>query len=81
MHWIAIDCALTALALVYGEWKAAPFLSGVPQWAAIAIVAVAVVPAAFRRCWPRTVLALVAVAGAVVAALSSSRDRGWRRPS
>jgi signal transduction histidine kinase len=72
VHWIAIDCALTVLALLYGEWKAAPFLAGIPPWAASAIVAVAVVPAAFRRCRPRAVLALVAVAGAVAAALSSS---------
>ncbi len=71
MHWIAIDCAFTALALVYAELKLALFLRGVPSWAAVAIVAVAVVPAAFRRCWPRTVLALVVVAGAVATALSS----------
>ena len=57
MHWIAIDCAFTALmALVYVELKAMPFLRGIPHWAAAVIVAVAVVPAAFRRCWPRTVL-------------------------
>jgi signal transduction histidine kinase len=72
VHWIAIDCAFMALALVYAELKVAPFLRGVPSWAAIAIVAVAVVPAAFRRCWPRSVLALVVVAGAVATALSSS---------
>jgi signal transduction histidine kinase len=71
VHWIAIDCAFTALALVYAELKAAPFLRGVPFWAAVAIVAVAVVPAAFRRCWPRTVLGLVVVAGAVATGLSS----------
>ena len=71
MHWIAIDCAFTALALVYAELKVAPFLRGVPSWAAVAIVAVAVVPAAFRRCRPRTVLALVVVAAAVATALSS----------
>lgn len=73
MHWIAIDCAFTALlALVYIELKAAPFLRGIPLWAAVAVVAVAVVPAAFRRRWPRTVLALVVSAGAVAMALSSS---------
>ena len=72
MRWIAVDCAFMALALVYAELKAAPFLRGIPPWAAIAIVAVAVVPAAFRRCWPRTVLTLVVVAGAVATALSSS---------
>ena len=71
-HWIAIDCAFTALALVYAELRAAPFLRGIPFWAAIVIVAVALVPAAFRRCWPRTVLALVVTAGAVATAVSTS---------
>jgi signal transduction histidine kinase len=72
VHWIAIDCAFTALiALVY-ELKAAPFVRGIPGWAAVAIVAVAVVPAAFRRCRPRTVLTLVVTAGAVATAFSSS---------
>jgi signal transduction histidine kinase len=73
VHWLAIDCACTALmALVYVELRAAPFLRGIPLWAAAAIVAVAVVPAAFRRRWPRTVLALVVTAGAVATAISSS---------
>ncbi len=73
VRWIAIDCAFTALmALAYLELKAAPFLRGIPLWAAAVIVAVAVVPAAFRRCWPRTVLALVVTAGAVATAISSS---------
>ena len=72
-HWIAIDCAFTALLLVvYIELKAAPFLRGIPSWAAIAIVVVAVVPAAFRRGRPRTVLVLVVAAGAVASAFSSS---------
>jgi signal transduction histidine kinase len=73
VHWIAVDCACTALLLlVYVELKAAAFLHGIPLWAAAAIVVVAVVPAAFRRCWPRTVLALVVTAGAVATAISSS---------
>jgi signal transduction histidine kinase len=73
VHWIAIDCACTALLLlVYVELKAAPFLREIPQWAAAVIVVAAVVPAALRRCWPRTVLALVVIAGAVATALSSS---------
>jgi signal transduction histidine kinase len=73
VHWIAIDCALTALlALVYFELRAVSFLVGIPQWAALVIVLVAVVPAAFRRCWPRTVLALVVTAGAAATAVSSS---------
>jgi len=73
VHWIAIDRAFTALlVLVYLELKAVAFLRGIPLWAAVAIVAVAVIPAAFRRCWPRTVLALVVMAGAVATAISSS---------
>ncbi len=73
MHWIAVDCACTALLLlVYVELKAAAFLRGIPLWAAAVIVVVAVVPAAFRRRWPRTVLALVVTAGAAAAAISSS---------
>jgi signal transduction histidine kinase len=73
VNWIAVDCACTALLLlVYVELKAAAFLRGIPLWAAAAIVVVAVVPAAFRRRWPRTVLALVATAGAVATAISSS---------
>ena len=72
MYWIAVDCAFTALALVYAELRAAPFLRGIPFWAAIVIVAVAVVPAALRRCWPRTVLAVVVTAGAVATAFSTS---------
>ena len=72
MHWIAVDCAFTALTLVYAELRAAPFLRGIPFWAAIVIVAVAVVPAAFRRWRPRTALALVMTAGAVATAFSTS---------
>jgi signal transduction histidine kinase len=73
VHWIAVDCACTALLLlVYVGLKAAPFLRGIPLWAAAVTVAVAVVPAALRRCWPRAVLALVVTAGAVATALSSS---------
>jgi signal transduction histidine kinase len=72
-HWVAIDCAFTALLLlVYIELKAAPLLRGIPSWAAIVIVLVAVVPAAFRRCQPRTVLVVVVAAGAIASALSSS---------
>jgi signal transduction histidine kinase len=73
VHWIAIDCAVTALLmLVYIELKAAPFLRGIPLWAASVIIVVAVVPAAMRRYWPRTVLVLVVAAGAVATAISSS---------
>jgi signal transduction histidine kinase len=73
VHWIAIDCAFTALiALVYFELKEAAFLRGVPLWAAVPIVVVSVFPAVFRRRWPRTVLALVVTAGALATAFSSS---------
>jgi signal transduction histidine kinase len=75
VHWIAIDCACTALiALVAREWVwgAVPVLQQIPAWAATLIVMVVVSPAALRRCWPRTALALVVIAGAVATALSSS---------
>lgn len=72
-HWIAIDCVCTALLLLaYVELKAAPFLRGIPLWAAAVIVMIGVLPAAFRRCWPRAVLVLVVTAGAVATAISSS---------
>jgi signal transduction histidine kinase len=73
-HWVAMDCALTAaMALAY----AVPFrqladMHGIPDWAAATILAVAVLPAAFRRRWPRDVLALVVAGGAVATAVSSS---------
>jgi hypothetical protein len=64
-HWIAIDAVITVVLL---------FLSGgpadipdLPRWVAAVIVALAVLPAAARRRWPRTVLALTA-AGWLVAA-------------
>jgi signal transduction histidine kinase len=73
VHWIAIDCACTVLLfLVYVELKAAPFLRAIPQWAAVVIVVVAVLPAALRRRWPRAVLTLVVIFEAVATALSSS---------
>lgn len=73
VHWIVIDCVCAALLLlVYVELKAAPFLRGIPQWAAAAVIVVAVAPAALRRYRPRAVLALVVAAGAVATALSSS---------
>ena len=71
-----------ALLLVYAALKAAPFLRGIPLWAAVVIVAVAVVPAAFRRRWPRTALALVVAAGAVCHGDQRlPRFRRWRWPS
>ena len=69
-HWIAVDCAVAALlALLYVRLKDAAG-PGIPSWATDAIVAVAVLPAALRRCWPRTVLALVVVAGVAATAIS-----------
>ena len=69
-HWIAVDCVVAALlALLYVRLKDAAG-PGIPSWATDAIVAVAVLPAALRRCWPRTVLALVVVAGVAATAIS-----------
>ena len=72
-HWVAIDCAVTAvLALVYAaEFTDPPYLPGIAVWAT-AVTAMAVLPAAFRRRWPRAVLALVVTGGAALTALSTS---------
>jgi signal transduction histidine kinase len=72
-HWVAIDCAVTAvLALVYAaEFTDPPYLPGIPVWATAA-TALAVLPAALRRRWPRAVLALVVTGGAALTALSTS---------
>jgi signal transduction histidine kinase len=72
-HWVAIDCAVTAaMAVVYAaEFTDPPYLPGIPVWATAA-TAVAVLPAALRRRWPRAVLVLVVIGGAVLTALSTS---------
>lgn len=72
-HWVAIDCAVTAvMALVYAaEFTDPPYLPGMPVWAT-AVTALAVLPAALRRRWPRAVLALVVTGGAALTALSTS---------
>ena len=82
-RWIAIDVACTVLlAGVYGvEFNQPADMAGVPQGVAALIVAVAVLPAAARRRWPRTALALVVAGGAAVAALSFSPIRRWRPAS
>src|ERR1700722_17380609 len=72
--WVAIDCAVTALlappAVV--AFRELADLRGIPQLAAAAIVAVAILPAAFRRRWPRAALALVVAGSAIAMALSTS---------
>jgi signal transduction histidine kinase len=70
---MAIDCAVTAaMVLVYSaEFTTPAYLPGIPAWAAAA-TALAVLPAALRRRWTRTVLALVATGGAALTALSTS---------
>lgn len=81
MHWIAIDCVFTALmALVYLKLREAAFLRGIPLWAAAVTAALSVFPAAFRRRWPRTVLVLVVVAGAIATAISPFPDP-WLAPA
>jgi len=49
-------------------------LRGIPYWASPAVLAVTVLPAAFRRYWPRTVLALTVAGGAVATAVSRNPD-------
>jgi signal transduction histidine kinase len=73
-HWVAIDAAVTALLALTAvvAFRELADLRGVPRWGAAAIVAVAVLPAAARRRWPRAALALVVAGAAVAMALSTS---------
>ena len=66
-HWIAVDCVVTAIlgAWYITVWRDLAFMRG-PLWIDAVILAVAVVPAAMRRRWPRAVLIAV-VAGQIVA--------------
>jgi signal transduction histidine kinase len=75
-HWVGIDCAVTAvMALAYALiFRETVDLRGFPHWAGPAVVAVTVLPVAFRRYWPRTVLALVVAGGAVATAVSRNPD-------
>ncbi len=67
-QWVAIDWAFTALlAVVYTL-----VIHDHPVWAGVVLVALAVLPCAARRRWPRAVLAITATSGAVAAALSFS---------
>ena len=74
VHWVAIDYAVTGLlglAAVVAFRELAD-VRGIPHPAAAAIVTVAILPAAFRRRWPRAALALVVAGSAVAMALSTS---------
>jgi len=73
-QWVAIDCAVTALLALTSAviFREAAYLPGIPRWAAALVIAAGVLPAAFRRRWPRSVLALVVVSAAVATAMSTS---------
>jgi len=71
-HRIAIDAVIAVLLLFVSGGPAD--ITDLPRWAAAVIVALAVLPAAARRRWPRTALALTAAGWAAVAALSFSVD-------
>jgi signal transduction histidine kinase len=75
-HWVGIDCAVTTLmALAYAEiFRETADLHGIPYWASPAVVAVTVLPATFRRYWPRAALALVVAGGAAATAVSRNPD-------
>jgi signal transduction histidine kinase len=72
-HWIAIDCAATVAMVLLTTvfWRELAGMHGLRTVDAV-IVAVAVLPAALRRRWPRATLALVTVAGAMATARSAS---------
>ena len=71
---VAIDCAATALLALASAviFREAAYLPGIPRWAAALVIAAGVLPAAFRRLWPRSVLALVVLSAAVATAISTS---------
>ncbi len=73
-HQVAVDAAVTALLVAaYGVAFGEPAdLQAIPRWAAAVIAVLAVVPAAWRRRWPRAVLAVTVTSGAVATALSTS---------
>ena len=70
----AVDGVATVLIAVVAPvgFSELAFLSAVPRWLAVVIAAAGLLPAAWRRRWPRTVLALTATGWAVAAALSTS---------
>ena len=75
-HQVAVDVAITVLlTVVYGiAFQDPADLQAIPQWAAAVIVALSVLPAAWRRRWPRAVLAVIVTSAAVATALSTSPD-------
>jgi signal transduction histidine kinase len=68
-----IDCVFAVLIVFVQSVvvRELAHLHGVPHWEGAAVLAVAVLPAAFRRRWPRTALVLVVVGGAVLTAISA----------
>jgi hypothetical protein len=72
-HWAAIDgaCAVMLALLYRFAFREPAPVRAIPQWAGAVTVALAVLPAAFRRRWPRAVLALVVTCGAAMTAISA----------
>ncbi|MBV6698994.1 sensor histidine kinase [Kitasatospora aureofaciens] len=64
-HWVVIDCAAAVLVMVLSTllWQGTAH-AGEPKPADVATAVLSVLAVAFRRRWPRAVLALVATAGA-----------------
>ena len=73
-HQVAVDAAVTALLVAaYGVAFGEPAdLQAIPRWAAAVLAVLAVIPVAWRRRWPRAVLAVTVTSGAVATALSTS---------
>ncbi|WP_042410183.1 sensor histidine kinase [Streptacidiphilus carbonis] len=64
-HWVAVDCCAAVLMALPNK---VVFLR-CPTWLGVIVLALAVLPAALRRFWPRTVLTVVVVSVAAATAL------------
>jgi len=79
-HWVAIDCAVTALLALTAvvAFRELADLRGIPHLAAAAIVAVAILPAAFRRRWPRGSAKDLAVSEIKVSEIGEDFEILWK---
>jgi signal transduction histidine kinase len=72
-HPVPIDCVSVAL-IAFAQtviFRQLAHLRGISHWEGAVILAVAVLPAAFRRRWPRTALTLTVAGGVGMTAIST----------